>query len=243
MPYSTGFNYADQYHMPATLTAPPDALLLLTSQCPQCPTVLQGLSELVKKGIIGRLEAVNIMARPEIARQYGVRSVPWILIGEFELEGMHSPAELQQWARRASTETGLSDYYADLLKNGQLPKALNIVNRKPDHLSALFQLAADPDTELTVRIGVSAVIEHFAGDDKLLRELPALIELANNGDPRVRSDASHFLALTHSADAVKILEQLTRDTEAAVRHVAQDSLEELREHLSDAEHRPQSDQQ
>ena len=219
--------------MPETTSAPPDALLLLTSQCPQCPTVLQGLSELVKKGTVGRLEAVNIMVHPEIARQYGVRSVPWILIGELELEGMHSPDELQYWAQRAATETGLSDYYTDLLKNGQLPKVLNLVNRKPDHLTALFHLAADPDTELTVRIGVSAAIEHLAGSDSLLQELPALIELANNKDPRVRSDACHFLALTHSADAVKTLEQLTVDPQAAVRHVAEDSLEELRGHLSD----------
>ena len=66
-------------------TVPPDALLLLTSQCPHCPTVLQGLGELVKKGLIGRLEVVNIVARPDIAKQYGVRKVPWFRLGEFEL--------------------------------------------------------------------------------------------------------------------------------------------------------------
>lgn len=233
MPYSTGFVYSDQHDMPETSTTPPDALLLLTSQCPQCPTVLQGLSELVKKGIIGRLEAVNIMVHPQIARQNGVRSVPWVRIGEFELEGLHSPAELQQWAQRATGEAGLSDYYTDLLKNGQLPKALDLVNRIPGHLSALFPLAADPDTELTVRIGVSAVMEHFAGSDRLRQQLPALIELANNKHPRVRSDACHFLALSRSADAMETLQQLTKDPEAAVRHVAEDSLEELREQLTD----------
>lgn len=243
MPYSTGFDHSDQYSMVEATSRPPDALLLLTSQCPQCPTVLQGLSELVKKGIIGRLEAVNIMAHPEIAGQYGARSVPWIRIGEFELEGLHSPAELQKWARRATTETGLADYYSDLLKNGQLPKTLDLVHRKPAHLPALFHLAADPDTELTVRIGVSAVIEHFAGSDKLLQELPALIELAGNKDPRVRSDACHFLALTHSADAVQTLQQLTQDPEAAVRHVASDSLAELRQQLSDTDHHSHPEQQ
>lgn len=227
-PYSTDFANSDQYAMTQSGPTPPDALLLLTSQCPHCPTVLQGLSELVKKGVIGRLEAVNIVVHPEFAAQAGTRSVPWIRIGEFELEGLHSPTELQKWAKRAVSDNGLAEYYADLLKEGQLSKALNILHRKPAHLPAPLQLAAAPDTELTVRIGVSAIIEDFAGSDELKAQLPALIELTNSSDPRVRSDASHFLALTHSPDAVATLEQLAKDPEAAVRAVAADALEELR---------------
>ena len=76
----------------------PEAVLLLSTQCPHCPTVLQGLSELVKQGVISRLEVVNINVRPEIAERHGIRSVPWVKIGDFELEGLHSPAELRRWA-------------------------------------------------------------------------------------------------------------------------------------------------
>ena len=38
----------------------PDALLLLAPGCPHCPAVLEGLSGLLKEGVIGRLEAVNV---------------------------------------------------------------------------------------------------------------------------------------------------------------------------------------
>jgi len=213
-------------------TVPPDALLLLSTQCPHCPTVLQGLCELIKKGLIGRLEVVNIVARPDIAEQQGVRTVPWMRLGDFELEGLHSPGELRLWAERAGSEAGLAEYYTDLFKHGQLPKALAAIRKYPGHISALLALAQDPDTELTVRIGVSAVMEDAAGSALLQNRLPALLNLGQHSDPRVRSDACHFLALTRSEAALAPLETLTRDPAPAVQEVAKDSLEELREHLS-----------
>lgn len=211
---------------------PPDALLLLSTQCPHCPTVLQGLGELVKKGLIGRLEVVNIAVRPDIAEQQGVRTVPWMRIGDFELEGLHSPAELRRWAERAGSQAGLAEYYTDLFKHGQLPKALSAIRKYPGHIPALLALAQDPDTELTVRIGVSAVMEDAAGSALLQNQLAALMDLAQHSDPRVRSDACHFLALTRSEAALAPLETLSHDPEPAVQDVAKDSLEELREHLS-----------
>jgi hypothetical protein len=213
-------------------TPPADALLLLSTQCPHCPTVLQGLGELVKQGLIGRLEVVNIMARPELARELGVRTVPWVRLGDFELEGLHSPAELRQWAEHAGSKAGLVLYYTELFKTGQLPKALAALHKHPGHISALLALAEDPGTELTVRIGVSALIEDAAGSTLLQDQLPALMELARHTDPRVRSDACHFLALTRSETAVTPLQTLAYDPEAAVREVATDSLAELREYLA-----------
>jgi hypothetical protein len=208
---------------------PPDALLLLTSQCPHCPTVLQALSELVKQGLIGRLEAINIQVREDIAAQYGVRSVPWIRIGEFEFEGLHSRAELEQWAQRAGSAQGLATYYASLLKQGKLSRVLDALRKDARRQPALQLLAEDPDTELPVRIGVSAVLEHLAGTPPLQALLPDIVELAHNGDPRVRSDACHFLALTRSAAAIEPLQALGGDPERAVREVASDSLEELKQ--------------
>jgi thioredoxin-like negative regulator of GroEL len=212
-------------------TTSPDALLLLTSQCPHCPTVLQGLGELVKKGLVGRLEVVNIDARPDIAEQYGIRTVPWFRLGEFELEGLHSLAELQQWAKRATSADGLSLYYTELFKQGQLPRVLSAIHRHEHHITALLDLTADPDTELTVRIGVSAVIEDNAGSKLLQAQLPVLVQLARHSDPRVRSDAAHFLAQSGSAAALAEIETLAQDPEPSVREIAEDCIVELKEKL------------
>ena len=212
--------------MVTTPLNPPDALLLLTRHCPYCPTVLQGLSELVKAGRIGQLQAVNIEVHPEIAEQYGARSVPWIRIGEFELEGLHSPAELAEWVQRAGSPHGLSDWFASLFREGKLARVIKSVRNNPAHLDALLQLAADPDTDLTVRIGVSAVLEDLQGSAMLQEKLPALLELSRHRDPRIRADAAHFLALTGLPQAIEQLQTMTRDSEASVREVAADELEE-----------------
>jgi hypothetical protein len=208
--------------------ARPDALLLLTSSCPYCPTVLQGLSELVKSGLIGRLEVVNIGVRPEIAQQHGVRSVPWVKLGPFELEGLQSPAELKQWAERATRPDGLAEYFRELLKDGQLARVTAYLGREPAAVGDLLKLLADPDVELTVRIGISAVFEEMEGDAALHGAFDALTGLSLHQDAHIRADAAHLLSLTHRPDAVPHLEHLLGDKIEDVVEIAREGLERLR---------------
>jgi hypothetical protein len=210
-----------------THSTKPDALLLLTSTCPYCPTVLQGLSELVKDGHIGRLEVVNIGLRPEVAQQYGVRSVPWVKLGPFELEGLRSPAELRQWAERAGTPEGLAEYFHERLKGGELPQVSAQAERDPSALDALLRLLGDADTELTVRIGINAVFEGLEGSPLLQRAVAPLTALAAHADAHIRGDAAHLLSLTHAPAARAPLERLLADEIADVREIAREGLERL----------------
>lgn len=194
------------------------------------------LDELLNEGLIGELESVNIAEQPQQARLLGVRSVPWLKLGEFEFEGLHSAGELRSWAQHAATPQGLGIFFTEQLKSGRLPKVMSMVRQHPEQLDSLLQLAAEADTELTVRIGISAVIEDLAGSDSLLGYLPALEALSHQNDPRVRADACHFLAMTHSERAVPLLERLATDSDRSVRDVAVDSLEELREYLQSQAH-------
>ena len=205
----------------------PDALLLITPTCPHCPGMLQSLSELVKQGIIGRLEAVNIAVHPEVAQQHGVRSVPWLKLGEFELEGLHTPAELRQWAERAGSPTGIGEYFHELLKAGQLDKASRIAARGGPALQALLQLLGDPDTELTVRIGVNAVIEGLEGDPVLAESVKPLTALTQHADAHVRGDAAHLLSYTHLPEVTPLLTGMLQDSNADVREIAREGLERL----------------
>ena len=204
----------------------PDALLFIAPGCPHCPTVLAGMGELVKQGLVGRLEVINIAVHPERAAALGVRSVPWLRLGELELHGLHSPAELRRWAQQANTAEGLAEFFSEQLKSGRLAQVTAMVSRQPEHLSALLALAADPDAELPVRIGVSAVVEELAGGEALKR-------LAASGDPRVRADACHFLALTASPDALPALEALAADNARSVSDIARECLAELHEKMQE----------
>ncbi|BAN70001.1 sigma 54-interacting transcriptional regulator [endosymbiont of unidentified scaly snail isolate Monju] len=104
--------------------AAPDVLLFIATGCAHCPAVLAALSELVKQGAVGRLEVVNIAARPEAAQIAGVRSVPWMRIGPFTLQGSHTPAELRQWVERAARGKGVAEYLGELIENQRLDEAL-----------------------------------------------------------------------------------------------------------------------
>ena len=195
---------------------------------PYCPTVLRGLGELVKSGAIGRLETVNIEQHPQVARELGVRSVPWVRIGPFELEGLRSEKELRMWAQAAGTETGLASYLDELLSTGKIDQAVKLVRNSPDAISALLLLFSDPETQLNTRIGISAIIENLAGSNILKGIVDRLGELSVHDEPRIRGDTAHFLGLTGSKQAVVYLERLVDDTDADVRALASESLDLLK---------------
>lgn len=212
----------------SAVPAPPEALLYIANGCPHCPTVLAGLSELVKNGRIGRLEIVNITAHPERAQVQGIRAVPWLRLGPFELTGLRSPAELAQWAQRAQSPEGMAEYLRELLAEGNLAGVRATLEREPQQTgAALVRLLGDADAELQVRLGVSAVLEDLEGSARLMGLIDALGALTRHNDARIRLDAAHTLGLSHAPAARAWLEALRDDSDAEVREVAQESLAAL----------------
>ena len=209
---------------PAARTAP-DALMLMGTQCPYCPGVLKALQAMLKSGAIGKLEYHNIEENPELARELGVRSVPWVRIGSFELEGLRSEKELREWAAKAGTDTGLTTWLEELLSSGNISKPLERVRSEPAMMDALLQLFADPDTELNIRIGISAIMEDLQGTDTLNAIIKPLGKLTQHDDARVRGDACHYLSLSGNPDAGTYIKPLLDDKDAGVREIARESLE------------------
>ena len=205
----------------------PDALLLISTSCPHCPTALAALSDLVKQGIVGRLEVVNLEAHPEIAQTLGVRSVPWVRLGVIELAGLRSKAELTDWAQKADTEAGLADYFHLLLKEGQMAHVLDILHADPNQLAAVLPIIGNVDASLNVRLGAGVLLEEFAQSDALRALLPRLGELSKHADARVRADASHYLGMTGTAAARVWLEARLNDEDGDVREIAAESLAAL----------------
>lgn len=205
----------------------PEALLLIGNGCPHCPVVLQGLGELVKTGQLGRLVVINITVHPEVAQSHGVRSVPWLRLGPFQLTGLRSPAELAQWVQRVQSDQGMVEYFSELLTAGDLAAVSATLKRAPEAAAALVQLLGDPTVELQVRLGVSAVLEDLEGSELLADMIDALGQLTQHADARIRIDAAHALGLSHMPSARPYLENLQKDVDVAVREVAGDSLKTL----------------
>jgi hypothetical protein len=209
------------------LLQPPDALLLMGTHCPWCPKVLESLQALLADGTIASLKTVNVEEQPELAAELKVRTVPWVRIGPFELEGMRSAKELREWAVKAGSGDGLADWLDELLSSGQLDKVEQRLAQEPATLATLITLFAAPDTGINTRIGISAIIEDLEDTELLQQQFDRLVELARHEDANIRADACHFLSLTGLPGAQAAIEPLLEDTDADVRSMARDSLEHL----------------
>ena len=205
----------------------PDAVLLISTTCPHCPTALAALSDLVKQGTVGRLDVVNVEAHPEVAQSLGVRTVPWVKIGVIELAGLRSKAELSDWAQKANTEVGMADYFHLLLKEGQMARVLDLLHADATQLAAVLPIIGNVDASLNVRLGAGVLLEEFAQSDALRALLPRLGELSQHADARVRADASHYLGLSGAAASRTYLEARLQDDDADVREIAAESLATL----------------
>jgi hypothetical protein len=205
----------------------PDVLLLLAPGCPHCPVVLEGLAGLLKEGVIGRLEAVNVEIHPERAAELGVRTVPWVRIGPFELEGMLTPAELRRWAEQAGTLDGMADYFFRMLTGGRRARVEEMARQEPSRLRALVRLMERPDAGMAVRLGIGAVLEELQQSGIAETMIPDLGALARNGDALTRADACHFLSLIGGRQVAPWLRACLDDEDKEVREIAAESLEEL----------------
>lgn len=208
--------------------AVPDAMLLLAPGCAHCPIVLAALSELLKEGRLGRMEAVNITAHPEVAQTVGTRSVPWVQIGPYELAGVHTKEEFAHWADLAAKGAGLGPYFSDLLKTGNIQKVLRRIREQPEALHDLLTLLEAVDTPLAARIGIGAVLEELQPTGLLKALVPDLKALTRSTHPQTRADACHYLGLLGDPELTPVIEPLLKDSDAEVREIAADTLAELR---------------
>lgn len=198
-----------------------EAKLLISPNCPHCATMMSLLGDLLKDGRIGRLLMVNIAEQPDEAAIHNVRSVPWLKIGEIEFTGAHTRAELEHAIEMAVSNNGQQRFLFEQLRNGMLDEVSERVEHDKGMLADLIALLKGKDVPMTVRIGVSAILEGLQGNPAELQAiLPDLLELSESSDATLRADACHFLSLAGGDEARKRLLQCVDDESAMVREVA-----------------------
>jgi thioredoxin-like negative regulator of GroEL len=210
-------------------TTLPEVLMLMGTQCTYCGPMMQMLMEFIKLGQIAELRLVNIENAPELASELGVRSVPWLKIGPFELTGSRTKKELQLWLQRASSLDGVSDYLVEVLSEGNIKAASKLIKGYPQALENVIDLMADPEAKINVRLGVGVIIEEMAESETFKSVIPRLLDYLSNEDARIRGDACHYLSLTKDRSYIPDIERLLADASEEVREIAQDSLDDLRE--------------
>lgn len=207
-----------------------EAKLLIAPGCPHCATMMSLLGDLLKEGRISRLLMINIAEQPDEAAMHNVRSVPWLKLGEMEFSGAHSRAELEHAIDMAVSDDGQQRFLFEKLKNGRLDEVIEIVESDKKQLAVLVALLKGNEVPMTVRIGVSAILEGLQEDPAELQKiLPDLLELSESTDETIRADACHFLSLAGGDEALARLQQCINDESEMVREVAAESIEALSE--------------
>lgn len=207
--------------------AAPDALMILGTHCPHCPAILKHLSNLLEEGQLGRLHIINLEQHPEEAQQYGVRSVPWVRIGNYELHGAQTRETMLQRIQWTSEHATLKNEFDYLLAEAQVDTAIEKINADHSKLSAIIDLLGDSKTVLSTRIGIGVIMEEFAGTALLNEQLDTFATLATHSDARIRADACHYLSLTHNRKALTVLAKHQDDPSDEVKEVVADSIETL----------------
>jgi len=218
--------------MSSSTPSPPDAELLIATGCAHCPVVLDGLSQLIKQGQIGELRITNIVQQPQRASELGVRSVPWLRLGPFILNGLHSPAELRQWAERASSMEGMSEYLLQQLTQGKLDDTESLLLQQPRWLPALIPLLEDEQTPMQVRFGIDALLETLAEENDFSTIIDALGKLSQHPRVSLRTDALHYLGLSANTRALPLVKACIEDENEEVRQAAEEALHQLSDHAN-----------
>lgn len=190
--------------------------------------MIKVLGELVKEGELGKLEIINIVQYPDVAAEYGVRSVPWLKLGDMEFSGAMSRSDIMQWIQLAEGHGDTQAALIKQLKSGALDDVVSMAHKQPSVLPDLLNILTGKDVALTVRIGISAVVESFQEQpDQLAALVPEISSLIKHTDPATRADGCHFLGLTRSEQARPWLEVCLDDNDQMVREMAAESLAEL----------------
>jgi len=209
------------------MSSSPKALLFIATSCQHCPSVMQSLTELVKSGEISQLEIINLQQSPELAQQYNVRSVPWLKLGPFELLGLRSKSDIQQWIKKIDDKNAMGEYFVELMTSGEINKVQQLIEKQPGTFPALLNLITETDSNLSARVGVGAIIEDLTGSDLLKQHIAILAELSRHTEANIRNDACYYLGLTQDESAKPYIEALLDDENNDVKETATEALEEI----------------
>ncbi len=202
----------------------PAVMLLLSTHCTHCQVALQTLTAMVKQGDIAQLKVINLEQSPGMAEKMGVRSVPWMQIGDFVFEGEQTPQAINDWIKKAGTERGERQYLQQNLTDGNITEVIHYIRSKPPAIKVVTDFMADEDAKINLKLGIGVVLEEFATDPVIGDALPVLQQFLSHNDARVRADACHYLSLTGRDEYIPEIEKCLRDEDAEVREIAQESL-------------------
>jgi len=119
-------------------------------------------------------------------------------------------------------------YINGLLKSGQLDSARIWLQQHPTALSCIPELLADEAIEMTVRIGLDAIIEQLAASGELSSLTHSLGRLLDSVADSLCIDILHYLAMIGSPEAQGYIQACAARPHPEVQRTAKELLDELK---------------
>lgn len=195
-----------------------------TSHCPNCHAQEKILLQLQTQEPTLKFQSINLEQSSNLQITPAIQSVPTLFINDYRFEGLMTASEVKKWL---APENHDKNYINDLLKSSQLNLALHWLRQHPSALPCITELLANESIDMTVRLGLDALIEQLAENKFLTALTPAFGGLLESATDSLCIDILHYLAMIGSVDAKTYIKTCTTHGHPEVQRVANELLKEL----------------
>lgn len=199
--------------------------LFIMQGCAVCPQMERIFHEMHQKGAISGLQVIDVDKQPELATQHNIRSVPYYLINGVAFNGLKSRQEITRLLRQNTTQNWL-ELIREELTGGNLDAAQQIITQNVSAREAMIQLLQDQQTELVVRIGLTAIIETLSSGHFLDPYEEQFIKMTQHKDERIAVDALYYLSLLSTPECLLTLSNIAKSGPKNLRDHACELLDE-----------------
>ena len=199
--------------------------LFVMQGCKVCPQMERLFQNMRKHGAISALDIIDVTENPELAKQHNIRSVPFYLINGVAFTGLKTAHEITQLLEQNQLQKWESLIKQEL-SDGQLDSVEQAIRNQPEAREAMMALLRDDQTELVVRIGLTAIIESLSEGPLLDSYESTFIEMAEHADERIAVDALYYLSLLNSPASLAALNAIARHGKTELREHARELIEE-----------------
>ena len=204
--------------------------LFVMQDCHLCPQMVKLFEGMIKNGAIDALEILDVAQHETLARHLNIRSLPFYQINGVAFSGVRSTSDIQQLLDM----DGLNKWQQQLrqlLQQGEITVAEESVKEHVESRNAVVSLLTHEDSDLMLRIGLTAVIESVAKTGIFDDFEQQFIILSNSPDESIAIDAIYYLSLIATPHSINRLIEVTlsNNSSQALKDQALELLEELNE--------------
>jgi len=115
----------------------------------------------------------------------------------------------------------------EYMRKGFLENIIALMKQDPSTVRFIPDLLGDD--AIMVRLGATALVEELAKEHRqaLAVAVPGLLALLGDENPTIRGDTANVLGIIGDRSARDALRELQKDTNPAVREIAEDALREM----------------